>query len=298
MAVIGGDGERALELITAYLDAPDPWIRAAARLQRVVYACNLGRIEEAVADCAVALAGFREIGEIYGTTMALMMRAELDLLTGDCAGAIAALEKAIGLGRQLAEWGDIGYLYGKLAAVRIRTGEHSAARTDLDQAARTVQQPGGGVGETDFFLRLIRVELAWREGDLAGALRLVEDLASDLASKPAAAWAPTRALVGARLGVLRLEAGDPARASAALRDALQAAAVARDRPATAAAVQGLASTALRLAALSRPRSCSAPPTRSAARLTTAASTRPASAPPPGSGSARSRSTPPIGAAAP
>ncbi len=242
VAVIGGDGERALELITAYLDAADPWIRAAARLQRVVYACNLGRIEEAAADCAVALADFREIGEIYGTTMALMMRAELDLLTGDCGGAIAALGEAIGLGRQLADWGDVGYLYGKLAAVRIRTGDHAAARADLDRAV-TAQQPG----ETDFFLRLVRAELAWREGDLPGALRLGEDLAAGLAGKPAAAWAPMRALVGARLGVLRLEAGDPARASAALRDALQAAVVTRDRPATAAAVQGLASAALRLA---------------------------------------------------
>ncbi len=243
MAVIGGDGERALELLTAYLDAADPWIRAAARLQRVVYACNLGRIEEAAADCAAALADFREIGEIYGTTMALMMRADLDLLAGDCGAAIAALEEAIGLGRQLAEWGDVGYLYGKLAAARIRAGEHAAARADLGRAAATPQRPG----ETDFFLRLVRAELAWREGDLPGALRLGEDLAAGLAGKPAAAWAPMRALVGARLGVLRLEAGDQARASAALRDALQAAAVTRDRPATAAAVQGLAAAALRLA---------------------------------------------------
>ncbi len=236
VAVIGGDGERALELLTAYLDAADPWIRAAARLQRVVYACNLGRIEEAAADCAVALAGFREIGEIYGTTMALMMSADLELLAGDGGGAIAALEEAIALGRQLAEWGDVGYLYGKLAAVRIRVGEHAAARADLDRAAATPQRPG----ETDYFLRLVRTELAWREGDLPGALRLGEDLAAGLAGKPAAAWAPMRALVGARLGVLRLAAGDQARAAAALRDALQAAAVTRDRPATAAAVQGLA----------------------------------------------------------
>ena len=243
MAVIGGDGERALELLTAYLDAADPWIRAAARLQRVVYACNLGRIEEAAADCAAALADFREIGEIYGTTMALMMRADLDLLAGDCGGAIAALEEAIGLGRQLAEWGDVGYLYGKLAAARIRAGDHAAARADLGRAAATPQRPG----ETDFFLRLVRAELAWREGDLPGALRLGEDLAAGLAAKSAAAWAPMRALVSARLGVLRLEAGDQARASAALRDALQAAAVTRDRPATAAAVQGLAAAALRLA---------------------------------------------------
>ncbi len=112
-----------------------------------------------------------------------------------------------------------------------------------------------------------------------------------------APWVPLRALAGARLGVLTLEAGDTARGTALLRDALDTAAAAGDRPATAAAVEGLAAAALRTterragggAARRRrldPRR-GRPQQPRRARL---------SAPPPGSSSARPRSTPPTGAA--
>lgn len=56
-----------------------------------------------------------------------------------------------------------------------------------------------------------------------------------------------RALTGARLGVLHLEAGDTARGTALLRDALHTAATAGDRPTTASAVERLAVAALLIA---------------------------------------------------
>jgi hypothetical protein len=64
-------------------------------------------------------------------------------------------------------------------------------------------------------------------------------------------WAPLRALAGARLGVLKLEAGDIPRGTALLRDALGTAATVGDRPAAAAAIEGLASVALRIAGAER-----------------------------------------------
>ena len=241
-ARFGGDGERALELLAGYLDSADPWSGAAARLQSAVILVGLGRIEEASLGCDAALAAFRGIGESWGTAAALMFRAELDKTAGDYRGAIAALEEAMTSGRQLgAPDNDMTWLYSDLAWLRVRTGDYAAAHAVLDLAEQDVRARG----DPGPHPRLIRAELAWREGHLAEATRLCEDILRDGAGKPAS-WAPLRALAAARLGVLELEAGDIARATALLRDALGTAAAAGDRPAVAAAVEGLATVALRL----------------------------------------------------
>jgi len=239
----GGDGERALELLAGYVGSADPWVGATARLLSAETLHSLGRIEEATLGCDAALVAFREMDESWGTAMALMFRADLDKIAGDCRGAIAALEEAMLSGRQIgAPEYDMTWLYSELAWLQIRTGDYAAAHAALglaDQNARA----GGDWGPNP---RLIRAELAWREGHLAEATRLCEDILHDEADGPVSS-APLRALAAARLGVLELEAGDIARGMALLRDALGTAATARDRPSAAVAVEGLAAAALRIA---------------------------------------------------
>jgi hypothetical protein len=288
----GGEGERALALLARYLDSADPWTGAAARLQSADILRDLGRIEEAASYCDTAPAVFRDIEESWGTAITLTFRAELDKTAGDYRGAIAALEEAAAASRQLANSSDLAWLYRQLAGLRVRTGDYPAAHAVLDLADRSVWAQGNW----GRLLRLIRAELAWREGQLAEATRLCEAILRDEADRPAFWW-PLRALAGARLGVLTLEAGDVARGTELLRDALAAAAAGGDRPTAATATEGLAAAALRTERPSGRRRCSVPPTRSAARSTTAASTRRLPAPPPGSSSARPRSTPPTGTAA-
>ena len=243
----GGDGERALELLAGHLGPGDPWTGAAARLQSAVILRDLGRIEEASLGCDAALAAFRDIEESWGTAAALMFRAELDRTAGDYRGAIAALEEAMAAGRQLgAPDNDMTWLYSDLAWLRVRTGDYAAAHAVLDLADQNARA-GGDSGPLP---RLIRAELAWREGHLAEATRLCEGILRDGAGQPASR-APLRALAAARLGVLELEAGDIARGTALLRDALGTAAAAGDRPAAAAAVEGLAAVALRLGGAER-----------------------------------------------
>jgi predicted ATPase/DNA-binding SARP family transcriptional activator len=244
----GGAGERALELLAGYLHAADPWDGAAARMLTAVSLLGLGRVEEASRGCDAALAGFRDIGETWGIAMALMLRSELDKIAGDYGGAIAALEEAAASRRLLnaAPGNDLTWLYSDLAWLRVRTGDFTAARTVLDLA----DQNAWAQGDSGPHLRLIRAELAWREGQLAEAARLCEDILREGADRPAS-WVPVRPLAAARLGVLELESGDAARGMALLRDALSTAATAGDRPATATAVEGLAAAALRIAEAER-----------------------------------------------
>jgi predicted ATPase/DNA-binding SARP family transcriptional activator len=247
LARFGGDGERALELLAGYLGSADPWVGAAARLLSAETLHSLGRIEEATLGCDAALVAFREIEESWGTAMALMFRADLDKIAGDCRGAIAALEEAMLSGRQIgAPEYDMTWLYSELAWLQVRTGDYAAAHAALglaDQNARA----GGDWGPNP---RLIRAELAWREGHPAEATRLCEDILHDEADGPVSS-APLRALAAARLGVLELEAGDIERGTALLRDALSTAATAGDRPSAAVAVEGLAAAALRITAAGR-----------------------------------------------
>ncbi|HUN31813.1 MAG TPA: BTAD domain-containing putative transcriptional regulator [Trebonia sp.] len=235
-----GDGQGALDVLASYLSSADPWTGAAARLQSAVILRGLGRLDEAALSCDAALATFHDIDESWGIATALMLRAELDKTAGDYRGAIAALEAATDEGRRLgpADY-DLTWLYADLAWLRVRTGEYAAAHAALGLAEASARVRG----DSGPHPRLIRAELAWREGRLAEAARLCEDILRDGAGKPSS-WAPQRALAGARLGVLAIESGGIARGVALLRDALTTAAAAGERPAAAAAAEGLAAAAL------------------------------------------------------
>jgi predicted ATPase/DNA-binding SARP family transcriptional activator len=246
-ARFAGDVDRWLQLLADYHDSADPWVGAMARLYRAALELTIGRVGEASHDCDAALTLFRDTGEIWGTILALTFRAEMDQVAGDYRGAIAALEEAVALDQQFTEASeDLSWLYQVLAGLRIRTGDYAAAHAVLDLASRNAwAQADAGP-----YLRLTRAELAWREGDLAEATRLCEDLLRGEADR-LAVRAPVRALAGARLGVLKIEAGDIAPGTALLRDALGEAEAAGDRPAGAAAVEGLAVAALRTAGAER-----------------------------------------------
>jgi tetratricopeptide (TPR) repeat protein len=237
----GGDGEGALELLARYLHTADPWTGAAARIESAVILRGLGRVAEASRYCDAAVAAFRDIEEGWGTAMALMFRAELDKTAGDFRGAIAALEEAAAAGRLLGTPDNhVTWLYSDLAWLRACTGDYAAAHAAADLA----DQNARAHGDSGHYLRLVRAELAWREGHLAEAIRLCEDVLRE-GGVGLSPWVPLRPLAAARLGVLTLAAGDTARGTALLRDALGMAAAGGDRPAAATAVEGLAAAALR-----------------------------------------------------
>ncbi len=213
-ARFSGDAESALDLVASFISSADPWDAAAARVMTAVGLLGLGRVEEASLNCDAGLAGFRDIEESWGIAMALMLRAELDKYAGNYGGAIAALEEAADSRRRLnaAPGNDLTWLYSDLAWLRVRTGEYAVTHAALD----LVDQNAWAQGDTGPYLRLIRAELAWMEGQLDEATRLCSDILREGADRTTS-WVSVRPLAAARLGVLELETEtSPAAGAAAI----------------------------------------------------------------------------------
>jgi predicted ATPase/DNA-binding SARP family transcriptional activator len=255
LAMYDRDYERALRLLEVHFESADPWNRAASRLQRAFYSLSIGRRDAVVRDCDVALAGFREIGDNWGIAMTLWMRAEIASPDGDFAVAIAALEEAVRVSKDLTEWEDAAHIYGKLAILRARAGNHQGAAADLARAERTdfVSREAG------WWLEYMGVHLAWLRDDLANARIICVRLDQELAGRSSVLYQDFRALIRARLGLLELRGGTGSAACGApdiaasrrlLTEALGFAAEGVDRTAVAAVVDGLAVLALAEDALS------------------------------------------------
>ena len=137
MLVLGErDPERAFAVFDRYMTSADPWVRAAVPIMRCSFGRMLGRIDEPESDCRVSLAAFRALGDSWGAASALIQLAELAQLRGDYPTTIAALNDAGRFGQELGAWGDLSYIDGMLAAVRLRMGDLDRARADLEQAER------------------------------------------------------------------------------------------------------------------------------------------------------------------
>ncbi len=222
LALLDNDTDRALSLLDSFAQAKDPWLYAAANMIRTGFAWTLGTGTEAAEEnLRVALAGFRELGEAWGTAGALLQLAQLADMRGDHAAAIADLEEAAAIGRELGAWGDLPQIDGLLARVRIKMGDLVGARADLDRASRADASMAAVRSDSTAWLGRVRAELYWREGDRERAIGQCEDVLALIAAKKVAWYDTVRALIMARLAVIVLEGGDRARARFLLAGALR-----------------------------------------------------------------------------
>jgi hypothetical protein len=198
-------------------------VRAAVPLLRATFGSMLGRLDWAESDCQDALTAFRALGEAWGTAAVLIQLAEFARLRGDHAAAVAALEEASGLGKQLGAWGDLSHIGGKLAAVRLRVGDLAGARADLERAEREEAARGSGQSDAATWLGLVRAELFYREGDTGAAGRICDGLLAELEEKQSSWWLGMQAIIQARLALIALADGDEARCRTLLAAALQTA---------------------------------------------------------------------------
>jgi hypothetical protein len=205
------------------MTSEDPWVRAAVPLLRGTFGSMLGRLDWAESDCREALAAFRALGEAWGTAAVLMQLAEFARLRGDNAAAVAALEEAGALGKQLGAWGDLSHIGGRLAAVRLRVGDLAGARADLERAEREEAARGIGQSDSATWLGLVRAELLYREGDTGAAGRICDGLLAQLEEKQSSWWFGVQAIIQARLALIALADGDEARCRTLLAAALQTA---------------------------------------------------------------------------
>jgi predicted ATPase/DNA-binding SARP family transcriptional activator len=240
LALAERDPERALAVFDRYLSSPNPWNRAATGLMRGSFSRMLGRLDQAESDFRGSLAAFRSLGEAWGAASALIQMAELAQLRGDYPAAISALEEAGSCGQELGAWGDLSYIDGMLAAVRVRTGDLEHARADLDQAERAAADRSVSLNDMGAWLSLVRAELHWREGDMAAAARSCAKSLAWVEAKESQWWDGMRALLQARLAMVVLRDGDEARCRELLAAALDRAANWVERPALAAVMDAIA----------------------------------------------------------
>src|SRR5690348_2696019 len=223
LALTDGEPNRAFAVFDRYMTSEDPWVRAAVPLLRATFGSMLGRLDWAESDCQDALTAFRALGEAWGTAAVLIQLAEFARLRGDHAAAVAALEEASGLGKQLGAWGDLSHIGGKLAAVRLRVGDLAGARADLERAEREEAARGSGQSDAATWLGLVRAELFYREGDTGAAGRICDGLLAELEEKQSSWWLGMKAIIQARLALIALADGDETRCRTLLAAALQTA---------------------------------------------------------------------------
>jgi tetratricopeptide (TPR) repeat protein len=239
------DPEKGLAIFDRYMGSADPWVRAAAPMMRCSFARMLGRIDQAESDCRDSLAAFRALGDAWGAASVLIQLAEIVKLQGDFAAAVAALQDAASFGQELSAWGDLTYIDGLLAAVRIRMGDLDQAQTDLERAERAQAERSMRLNDAGAWLAQVRAELYWQQGDLTAAAASCTKVLAWLDEKQSPWWDGMHAQLLARLAMVVLRQGDQTRCRELLTSALGTAAAWVERPALADVVDAIAAFVLR-----------------------------------------------------
>ncbi|WP_419994045.1 BTAD domain-containing putative transcriptional regulator [Streptomyces boninensis] len=234
VAMFANDDDTGIRLIEERLDHPDPWARAMLRLMRAAFKENQGYAAGIDDDLRASAAGFRAVGDRWGTGMALHQLAEYQALIGEDDAARAGYEEALGLMRELRAQDDVSQLRVRIAeldAQQGRTDEARALLTEvLDACLRDGRQHIAAVA------RHALGELARLTGDLDAAERWYEEGLT--AWRQGAGAAPDampqlEALLRSGFAHLRCAQGDLVAAREHLVGALRAAEKSQDMPVTA-----------------------------------------------------------------
>ncbi|MEV5749995.1 BTAD domain-containing putative transcriptional regulator [Actinoallomurus sp. NPDC052308] len=141
-----GDPQGAFTLVASQCDRADPWVRAAARYVSGFGPLGAGDTAEAERVFAEAVAGFRSLGERWGTALALDALAGMAGARGDRAAAIALTDEALALTESLGALEDG-------ADLLVNRGDHLvaddavAARADYEKAAEAAGVMGAATPE-------------------------------------------------------------------------------------------------------------------------------------------------------
>src|SRR5690606_6289868 len=155
-----------LRRMTDMLELP-PW---SAALTRCGYGFMLqieGEVDQARAEFERSLASFREMGERWGTMLALAALADLASEQEDHATAMAMADEALQVARELGAPADVAEGLCRRADTLARTGEPARARADYETAAELSRR----VGSADMLARAHcgLGEVALATGDPAAA---------------------------------------------------------------------------------------------------------------------------------
>jgi predicted ATPase/DNA-binding SARP family transcriptional activator len=233
--------EHELSVLERYFDDPDPWCAATARAFHGHAVMNLGR-DRAVAeeDFAIALAGFRAIGDRWGLVLVLDAIATIANQRGDYADAVEYLREAIGLAEELNTREDMVQQRMNLAWALWLVGDETGAAETIEEAARVADEIG--LRQAALLVSSGRAQLARLGGDLDQARRILHTALAQLDLMVAAPQ--FRAMLGAMLGIVLAEQGDLAGAARELDKALQEGIASADSPIVALVLIGYADLAV------------------------------------------------------
>ncbi|MFF7246030.1 BTAD domain-containing putative transcriptional regulator [Embleya sp. NPDC008237] len=219
----------------------DEWTQAMARLMRGHFAVNLGHPEEAVSFLTDARDRFNAMGDRWGRASAISGLAELLMFISDFDGALAAVDEALELLRELQAEDEIPQLMLRRGMIHARAGDIDRARqvmVDLNQRVETHVTP-----LSHLFGELGLGELARFVGDFDEAERRYE---SAFAALPNARLLPPQLTGSLHIGRAHVACGrgdlDTARLhfEAAVPYAMEG----QDMPVLGLCVEGFAALAL------------------------------------------------------
>ncbi|MGM1063732.1 ATP-binding protein [Saccharothrix sp. Mg75] len=145
----------------------DPWSRALGRLGAGMYAQYAGDLEGAWREHSAASAGFRAVGERWGTALSAAQLAEVAWARGRAGVAEGFLGEALGFSRELGASEHTAGLLCLRAEWACERGDVAAAWADLEEAV--VLACSQGTVETVAAARLGMAEVALLRGDVEGA---------------------------------------------------------------------------------------------------------------------------------
>ncbi|MER7730932.1 BTAD domain-containing putative transcriptional regulator [Streptomyces erythrochromogenes] len=221
----------------------DPWVRAQGLLEGAKTLLGTGgRPERAEAAIEAALAGFRGLGERWGTSFALTLLADLVARRGDHAAAIGHYEDAVAVLGELGVVEDRLYAWVRQAQLRLLAGDPSGGAATMALAQRAAA--AAGWPEALAMVAHGRADLArWNgEPDLARAeLARAREAIREVAVHPV-----FRAVFLDSLGYVDAAGAGPAAARAHRAEAFDLALAAGHAPTLAQVLVGVADQAVRL----------------------------------------------------
>lgn len=151
----------------ARLLGPDPWSRSLHALSDGLQQIHAGNAEEAEDSLLRALAGFRSLGERWGTLKALAEASRFPAWRGDHQQAITMLDEAVALATRLAATEEVAERYWQRAWCRAADGAPQEARADAAHAVEIAEATG--IAEVTARALAASAEVSRATGHLAAA---------------------------------------------------------------------------------------------------------------------------------
>jgi predicted ATPase/DNA-binding SARP family transcriptional activator len=236
-----GNDRVALDKLKRLSRDEDPWLRAFAHQMHAQVDINLGRADSAARHLQLALDGFRELGERWGTAYTLTAQAEITAWRGEHERSVALHEESMALLGEIGTIDAAPHVSIRLAHELWVLGEYERADQLIDGVARSAER--SGEPEILAWVHIMLGDFARRRGRLDEA-RLRFDRAGELSAN---LTGPPHmpALIAAGQGHLAAELGDLEASRRWRAEALRRAVSTQDGPVMAVALNGFADLAWR-----------------------------------------------------